>query len=91
MNYLMYMDDIKLFFKKKRKELKIQIRKLRVYSDNIGIEFGIEIYHFHMRSGKCHISEGIELSNGPMNKTNTKRKDRRHGRCQSKKQTNYRT
>ena len=35
----MYMDDIKLFAKNE-KELEILIQALRIYSDDIGMEFG---------------------------------------------------
>ena len=45
-NHIMYMDDIKLFAKNER-ELEILIHAVRIYSQNIGMEFGIE---------KCHAS-----------------------------------
>ena len=44
-NHLMYMDDIKLFAKNE-KELETLIHALRIYSQDIGMEFGIE--------KKCH-------------------------------------
>ena len=37
----MYMDDIKLFAKNE-KELEILIQAMRIYCDDIGMEFGIE-------------------------------------------------
>ena len=40
-NHLMYMDDIKLFAKNE-KELKTLIHTVRIYSQDIGMEFGIE-------------------------------------------------
>ena len=40
-NHLMYMDDIKLFAKNE-KELETLIHAVRIYSQDIGIEFGIE-------------------------------------------------
>ena len=40
-NYLMYMDDIKLFAKNE-KELETLIHTVRIYSRDIGMEFGIE-------------------------------------------------
>ena len=40
-NHLMYMDDIKLFAKNE-KELETHIHTVRIYSQNIGMEFGIE-------------------------------------------------
>ena len=38
----MYMDDIKLFAKKMKKELKTVIHAVRIYSQSIGMEFGRE-------------------------------------------------
>ena len=40
-NELMYMNDIKLFMKMK-KELKTQTKTVRIYSQDIGMEFSIE-------------------------------------------------
>ena len=40
-NPLMYMDDIKLFAKNE-KELETQIQTVRIYSQDIGMEFGIQ-------------------------------------------------
>ena len=40
-NYLMYMDDIKLFAKNE-KELETQIHAVRICIQDIGMEFGIE-------------------------------------------------
>ena len=40
-NHLMYIDDIKLFVKNE-KELETLIHAVRIYSQYIGIEFGIE-------------------------------------------------
>ena len=40
-NRLMYMDDIKLF-SKNEKELETLIQAVRIYSQDIGMEFGIE-------------------------------------------------
>ena len=39
-NHLMYMDDIKLFAKNE-KELETLIHAVRIYSQDIGMEFGI--------------------------------------------------
>ena len=59
----MYMDDIKLFAKKE-KELETLIHTVRIYSQDIGIEFGIEKYALLiMKSGKRHLTDGIELPN----------------------------
>ena len=62
-NHLMYLNDIKLFAKNK-KELRTLVQTVRIYSQFIGMEFGI---------GKCailiiryeirHMMEGIELLN----------------------------
>ena len=40
-NHLMYMDDIKLFAKNE-KELETLILRIRIYSQDTGMEFGIE-------------------------------------------------
>ncbi len=59
----MYMDDIKLFAKNE-KELETLIQTIRIYSQDIGMEFGIEkCAMLIMKSGKRHRMEGIELSN----------------------------
>ena len=47
----MYMDDIKLFAKNE-KELETLIHAVRIYSQDIGMEFGIE---------KRHMTDGMEL------------------------------
>ena len=57
----MYMDDIKLFAKNE-KELETLIHGVRIYSQDIGIEFGIEkCAMLDMKSGKRHLTDGIEL------------------------------
>ena len=62
-NHLMYMDDIKLFAKNE-KELETLIHTVRIYSQDIGIEFGIEkCATLVMKSGKRHITDRIELLN----------------------------
>ena len=62
-NHLMYMDDIKLFAKIE-KELETLIHTIRIYSKNIGIEFGLEkCALLVMKSGKRHLTDGIELPN----------------------------
>ena len=59
-NHEMYMDDIKLFAKNE-KELENQIHAVRIYSQDIGVEFGIEICAvFVMKSGKRHITDGMK-------------------------------
>ena len=60
-NHLMYMDDIKLFAKNE-KELETLIQAVRIYSQDIGMEFGIEkCAMLAMKSGKRHLTDGMEL------------------------------
>ena len=62
-NHLMYMDDVKLFAKNE-KELETLIHAVRIYSRDIGMEFGIEkCAMLVMKSGKRHITDGMELPN----------------------------
>ena len=62
-NHLMYMDDIKLFARNE-KELKTLIHAVRIYSQAIGMEFGIErCAMLVMKSGKRHMTDGMELPN----------------------------
>ena len=57
----MYVDDIKLFAKNE-KELMTLIQTVRIYSQDIGMGFGIEKGTLPvMKSGKQHITEGVEL------------------------------
>ena len=59
----MYIDVIKLLAKKE-KELETLIHAVRIYSQNIGMEFGIEKCAFLViKSGKRHRTDGMELSN----------------------------
>ena len=59
----MYMDDIKLFAKNE-KELETLIHTDRIYSQDIGMEFGIEKWAtLQMKSGKRYITERMELPN----------------------------
>ena len=60
----MYMDDIKLFAKKDEKELAALIQALRIFSQDIGIEFDVEkCAMLVMKSGKQHLTDGMELPN----------------------------
>ena len=62
-NHLMYMDDIKLFAKNE-KELETLIHAVRIYSQDIGMVFGIEkCVMLVMKSGKRHITDGMKLPN----------------------------
>ena len=68
-NHLMYMDDIKPF-EKNEKELETLIYTVRIYSQDIGMEFGIEkCAMLVMKSGKRHLTDGIELPNKDKIKT----------------------
>ena len=59
----MYIDNIKLFAKKE-KELETLIHTIRIYSQDIGMEFGIEKCALPvMKSGKRHLTDGIERPN----------------------------
>ena len=62
-NHLMYMDDIKLFAKNER-QLETLIHAVRIYSQDIGMEFGIEkCAMLVMKSGKRYMTDGMELPN----------------------------
>ena len=62
-NHLIYMDDIKQFAKKE-KELEILIYTVRIYSQDIGMEFVIEkCVMLVMKSCKRHRTDGIKLPN----------------------------
>ena len=62
-NHLMYMDDIKLF-PKNEKELETLIHSVRIYTQDIGMEFGIEkCALIVMKRGKRHITNGKKLPN----------------------------
>ena len=59
----MYMDNIKLFARNEKESN-------RIYSQDIGMEFGIEkCAMLVMKSGKQHLTDGMEQSN--QNKTRT--------------------
>ena len=63
------MDDIKLLAKNE-KELETLIHELRIYSQHIGMEFGIEkCTMLVMKSGKRHLTNGMELANQDMIRT----------------------
>ena len=62
-NHLMYMDDVKLFAKNE-KELETLIHTVRIYHQDIGMEFSIEkCAMLVMKSGKQHLTDGMELLN----------------------------
>ena len=59
----MYLDAIKLFAKNV-KELETLIHAIRIYSQDIGMEFGIgKCAMLVMKSGKQHLIEGMEVPN----------------------------
>ena len=58
----MYINDIKLFAKNER-ELEALIKIVRIYSQDIGMEFGLErCAMLVMKSGKWYM-RGVELPN----------------------------
>ena len=61
--HLMYKDDIK-HFAKNEKEWETLIQTVRIYSQDIGMEFGWEKCAFQvMKSDKRHMMERVELPN----------------------------
>ena len=59
----MYIDDVKLFAKDE-KALETLIHAFRIYSQDIGMEFGVEKFTMLvMKSGKRHLTEGMVLPN----------------------------
>ena len=57
------MDDIKLFAKNE-KELGTLLHAVRIYNQDIGMGFGIEkCAMLVMKSGKQHMTDGMELPN----------------------------
>ena len=62
-NYLMYMDKNKLFAKNE-KERETLIHAVRIYNQDIGMEFCIEnCVTLVMKNGKRHMTDGKELPN----------------------------
>ena len=62
-NHLMYMDNIKLLAKYD-KELETLIQTISIYSQEMGMEFGVEKYAILIRKcEKREITEGIKLPN----------------------------
>ncbi len=58
-----YMDDIKLFAKNEKEEETL-IHAVRIYSQDVGMEFGIEKCEMLvMKSGKRHMTDEMELPN----------------------------
>ena len=62
-NHLLYMNDIKLFAKNV-KELETLIHAVKIYGQDIGMEFGIEnCAMLVMKSGKRYLTDEMELRN----------------------------
>ena len=60
---LLYMDAIKLFAKSE-KEVETLIHTVRIYSQDIGMECGIEMCAMLViKNGKRHLTDGMELPN----------------------------
>ena len=65
----MYIDDIKLFAKNE-KEQETLIHTVRIYSRDIGMEFGIKMCAILvMKIGKRQLTDGMELPNQDKIKT----------------------
>ena len=59
----MYIDIIKLFAKNE-KEMETLIHTVRIYSQETGMEFGMEKWAILvMKGGKRHLTDGMELPN----------------------------
>ena len=68
-NHLLFMDDLKLH-NRSEKELDSLVQTVRVFSEDIGMEFGIETCAtLVMEKGKIVMSVGIELPDGKIIKT----------------------
>ena len=68
-NHLLFMDDLKLY-SRSEKELDSLLQTVRVFSENIGMEFGIEkCAMLVMEKGKIVKSVGIELPDGKVIKS----------------------
>ena len=68
-NHLIYMDDIKPLVKNEKEQENL-IHTVRIYSRDIGMEFGIEkCAMLVMKSGKRQLTDGMELHNKDKIKT----------------------
>ena len=68
-NHLLFMDDLKLYSRSK-KRLDSLGQTVRVFSEDIGMEFGVEkCSMLVMEKGKIVKSVGIELPNGKVIKS----------------------
>ena len=74
----MYMDNIKVFAKKE-KELKTLIQAIRIYSQDIGMDFEKEkCAMLILKSGKRQTVERIELSNQESIRTLEEKENYKH-------------
>ena len=65
-NHLLYMDDLKLYGKT-QKDLESLIQTVRIYSSDMGMEFGLEkCASLVMKRGKIVESDGITLPDDKM-------------------------
>ena len=68
-NHLLFMDDLKLFPKSER-TLNSLIQTIRIFSEDIGMQFGIEkCAMLVMKKGKILNSDGIEFPIDKVNKS----------------------
>ena len=64
LNHLLFMDDLKLYGKTD-KEIESLVQTVRVFSEDISMEFGIEkCASISIKRGKVHHHEGIRLPDG---------------------------
>ena len=68
-NHILFMDDLKLY-SRSEKGLNSLVQTVRVFSEDVGMEFGIEnCAMLVMEKGKIVKSVGIELPNGKVIKS----------------------
>ena len=61
---MMYINNIKLFAKKEKRQLETLIQTVRIYNQDIDMGFDIEkCTMLVIKSGKRRITEGVELPN----------------------------
>lgn len=62
LSYLPYTDDLKLY-EKLLPEIELLLNHDQMYSQNIAIEFGWQMYHSHHEQGKIEKIERIKMPN----------------------------
>ena len=61
MNYLLFMDDLKLFSKSEQ-QIDTLVRTVHVFSSDVGMKFGLKKYEIlTMKRGKRNLNEGFDL------------------------------